>query len=86
MVPSAFAVGAGGEARAPMAIAVIGGLIVSTFLSLVFVPAFFALMDDIARLTWRGFRRVAGARDAPAESAGRVLRPSSRRDAEVPMA
>ncbi len=29
-----------------MAIAVIGGLLVSTMLSLVFVPAFFVLMDD----------------------------------------
>jgi len=50
MVPSALAIGAGGEARAPIAIAVMGGLIVSTVLSLVFVPAFFVVMDDVARL------------------------------------
>ena len=37
MAPSALAIGAGGEFRSPMAIAVIGGLIVSTFLSLLFV-------------------------------------------------
>jgi multidrug efflux pump subunit AcrB len=47
MVPSALGIGAGGEFRSPMAIAVIGGLIVSTFLSLLFVPAFFAVMDDL---------------------------------------
>ena len=37
MLPSAFAYGDGGEFRAPMAIAVIGGLLVSTVLSLLFV-------------------------------------------------
>ncbi len=49
MVPSALAFGAGGEARAPIAIAVIGGLVVSTLLSLVFVPAVFMIMDDLGR-------------------------------------
>jgi hypothetical protein len=39
-----------------MAIAVIAGLIVSTFLSLLFVPAFFAMMDDCEG----GMRRVFG--------------------------
>lgn len=53
MLPSALAFGAGGEFRSPMAIAVIGGLLVSTVLSLVFVPAVFSLMDDIGRLIWR---------------------------------
>ncbi len=41
MVPSAMAFGVGGEFRAPMAVAVIAGLIVSTLLSLVFVPPCF---------------------------------------------
>ena len=44
----ASAIGAGGEFRSPMAIAVIGGLMSSTLLSLVFVPAVFAVMDDVA--------------------------------------
>ncbi len=43
-----------------MAIAVIGGLISSTLLSLVFVPAVFAVMDDIANLGWRIFSRFVG--------------------------
>ena len=55
MAPSALALGAGGEFRSPMAIAVIGGLIASTFLSLLFVPAFFTIMDDVGRLSWRLF-------------------------------
>jgi multidrug efflux pump subunit AcrB len=53
MMPSALAFGAGGEFRSPMALAVIGGLIFSTVLSLVFVPAMFMLMDDIGALCWR---------------------------------
>lgn len=58
MLPSALAIGAGGEFRAPMAISIIGGLIVSTLLSLLFVPAFFAVMDDLGQMTLRLFRRV----------------------------
>ncbi|MDP3255931.1 efflux RND transporter permease subunit, partial [Bosea sp. (in: a-proteobacteria)] len=57
MLPSAYGVGDGGEFRAPMAIAVIGGLLVSTVLSLVFVPSFYAVMDDLSQLTGRVFGR-----------------------------
>ena len=63
MVPSAMALGIGGEFRSPMAVAVIGGLIVSTVLSLVFVPAIFVLMDDLSRLMKRLFGRFVGERD-----------------------
>ena len=65
MVPSALALGIGGEFRAPMAVAVIGGLIVSTLLSLVFVPAIFILMDDLSRLFGRLLGRFIGERDDP---------------------
>jgi hydrophobe/amphiphile efflux-1 (HAE1) family protein len=60
MLPSAYGVGDGGEFRAPMAIAVIGGLIVSTVLSLVFVPSFYVVMDDLGRLTGWIFGRFFG--------------------------
>jgi hypothetical protein len=53
-----------------MAVAVIGGLIVSTGLSLIFVPAFFLVMDDVSRLCARVFGRVRNPGDAapaPAE-------------------
>jgi hypothetical protein len=63
MLPSALAYGAGGEFRAPMAIAVIGGLLVSTLLSLVFVPAFFVLMDDASRFFSWAFGRLVGPSD-----------------------
>ncbi|MGY2051132.1 efflux RND transporter permease subunit [Methylobacterium sp. JK268] len=65
MVPSAMALGIGGEFRSPMAIAVISGLIVSTLLSLLFVPAIFVLMDDLSRLFGRLLGRFVGARDEP---------------------
>jgi Cu/Ag efflux pump CusA len=71
MVPSALAIGAGGEFRSPMAIAVIGGLIVSTLLSLLFVPAFFTIMDDFGRLMGRLFGRLVGKAEEP----GRAVRP-----------
>lgn len=67
MFPSALALGAGGEFRSPMAIAVIGGLLVSTFLSLLFVPAFFMVMDDIGRVFRWIFGRFVGPRDEPGE-------------------
>ncbi len=47
MLPIALGIGADAESRAPMAIAVIGGLLSSTALSLVFVPAVFVVMDDL---------------------------------------
>ena len=73
MTPSALAVGAGGEFRSPMALAVIGGLIFSTVLSLVFVPAMFMVMDDFGSLIWRlGKRLVVTHHDDadPATGAG----------------
>ncbi|WKW50382.1 efflux RND transporter permease subunit [Rhodomicrobium lacus] len=68
MFPSALAFGAGGEFRSPMAIAVIGGLLVSTLLSLLFVPAFFMVMDDASRLFLRLFGWLAGPRDEPGDA------------------
>ncbi len=54
MLPIAMSWGsADGSFRSPMAVAVIGGLITSTFLSLLVIPAVFTLVDDIpAALRW----------------------------------
>ena len=68
MFPIALGLGDGGGFRSPMAIAVIGGLSMSTLLSLVFVPAVFTVLDDFGRLVWRGFGAFVGDVDeAPAE-------------------
>jgi hypothetical protein len=68
MMPSALAFGAGGEFRSPMALAVIGGLVFSTVLSLVFVPAMFMMMDDLGSLIWR-YGRLLLASQAETEHA-----------------
>jgi hydrophobic/amphiphilic exporter-1 (mainly G- bacteria), HAE1 family len=47
MLPLAFAIGAGAELRAPMARAVIGGLITSTLLTLVVVPVVYTFLDGL---------------------------------------
>ncbi|WLS03053.1 efflux RND transporter permease subunit [Shinella oryzae] len=63
MLPSALGVGEGGAFRSPMAIAVIGGIIVSTVLSLVVVPSFFLIMDDLSRFLGWAFGRFVGKKD-----------------------
>jgi len=52
-----------------MAVAVISGLIVSTLLSLVFVPAVFLLMDGLGSVLGRLLGRLVGARDEAPEGA-----------------
>ena len=56
MLPIALGYGAGAELRAPMAVAIIGGLITSTLLSLIVVPVAYTLVDDLSKL---GSRRRA---------------------------
>jgi hypothetical protein len=51
------------EFRAPMAIAVIGGLLVSTLLSLIFVPSFFTIMEGLSGLAGRIFGRFIGPKE-----------------------
>jgi HAE1 family hydrophobic/amphiphilic exporter-1 len=47
MLPTALKIGEGSESRAPMAIAVIGGLITSTLLTLVVIPVVYTIVDDL---------------------------------------
>jgi multidrug efflux pump subunit AcrB len=70
MIPASLALGDGGEFRAPMAVAVVGGLLVSTFLSLIFVPSFYTIMDDAAIGTARLFRWLVkpNAKDDPEDT------------------
>ncbi len=59
-IPPALGLGPGSEIRAPMAIAVIGGLILSTVLSLVVVPAFYVTTDRMGPRfkLWRASRKA----------------------------
>ncbi len=60
MLPTALGKGLGSEFRAPMAIAVIGGVITSTLLTLWVVPVVFVQVEKV-----RGFFRRGGGRDEP---------------------
>ena len=46
-VPPALALGPGAETRIPMGVSIIGGVLVSTFLTLYVVPAFYLVCDKI---------------------------------------
>ena len=58
MLPTAISNGEGSEFRAPMAISVIGGVVSSTLLSLVVVPAFYLAIEGGKARLGRVFRRV----------------------------
>ena len=74
MLPSALGVGEGGAFRAPMATAVIGGIIVSTVLSLVVVPSFYLIMDDLSRGLGKLFSGMVGKKEVePVEPAAHEL-------------
>ena len=60
MLPTAIGLGAEVEFRAPMAIAVIGGLITSTLLSLLYIPVVFILMDGLTVRSGKLMRRIFG--------------------------
>jgi hydrophobic/amphiphilic exporter-1 (mainly G- bacteria), HAE1 family len=84
MLPVALALGEGGEMRSPMAVAVIGGLITSTALTLVVVPVVYTIMDRFSSsgpVRWLG-RKVTGvarAGSAPDDGNGRHARGEPRR-------
>lgn len=54
MLPTALALSEGSETRSPMAIAVIGGLALSTLLTLIVIPVTFTLVDDV----WKAAKRM----------------------------
>ncbi len=57
-LPPALAIGPGAELQRPMAMALVGGMIVSTLMTLFVVPAAYSLLDDA--LGWNGARRRRG--------------------------
>jgi CzcA family heavy metal efflux pump len=62
LLPMAFALGVGTEANQPLAIAVIGGLLVSTFFTLVLIPTLYVIFEE-------RFPRAIGPEDGPLASA-----------------
>ena len=75
MLPLAFAIGAGAEMRAPMARAVIGGLITSTLLTLIVVPVVYTYLDGlrpqvVSEWARRTFRRRSASKKLPTVPGG----------------
>jgi multidrug efflux pump subunit AcrB len=74
MMPIAIGLGAADPSfRSPMAVAVIGGLITSTFLSLLVIPVVFTFVDDAAQLMSRLFNK----RKAPGKKEKSLIAPKS---------
>ncbi|HWT72992.1 MAG TPA: efflux RND transporter permease subunit [Oxalicibacterium sp.] len=67
MLPLALGLGADPSFRSPMAITVIGGLITSTLLSLLVVPAVFTYIDDLEHWIGRNVRKLRGHHHPHAE-------------------
>ena len=64
LLPMALGIGRGADLRAPLAIAVIGGLILATLLTLIVVPVVYAVVESVRE-------RMGGA--APVDPAGDTL-------------
>jgi HAE1 family hydrophobic/amphiphilic exporter-1 len=69
MLPTAFALEKGAEFRQPMAVAVIGGLITSTLLSLVLVPVVYRFVDDFENWIRPKLGRLITPREPPLQPA-----------------
>jgi len=74
MLPLALGVGEGAQQRAPMAHAVIGGLISSTLLTLVVVPVALLYLDRVSAWTKQRFARSA---DQHVQNAGGAVAPAA---------
>ncbi|HDT14217.1 MAG TPA: efflux RND transporter permease subunit, partial [Candidatus Aminicenantes bacterium] len=66
-LPPALGLGSGAEIRMPMAIAVIGGLLLSTLLSLIVIPAFYVVSDRLV-----GKKKKAEVPESPVSSGARA--------------
>lgn len=80
LLPVAIGVGEAAEMRAPMATCVIGGLVVSTLLTLVVIPVVYTIFDDLQGLLSRAWQNLRAARvplrpaplpDPPSSAKGR---------------
>ena len=78
MLPTAMALEKGAEFRQPMAVAVIGGLITSTLLSLVLVPVVYEFVDDFEQWLKPRLARIVTPREAPNAEASKSDTPDER--------
>ncbi|MBN4055635.1 efflux RND transporter permease subunit [bacterium AH-315-K03] len=74
MLPTALGIGTDSSFRGPMAIVVIGGLITSTFLSLLVIPVVFTYIDDLLQLIKRQIK--TGVSEAANPKPGELTKPN----------
>ena len=67
MLPTALSLGRGGEFRAPVATSIVGGLILSTMLTLLVIPCVYTYFDDLSRFVSRRIFRRRLEPEKPAE-------------------
>jgi len=72
MLPLALKLEEGGESRAPMAVVIIGGVISSTLLTLVLVPAVYTILDDAKEAVLKARRRLTRKAPAPTPAPARA--------------
>ena len=61
ILPIAIGFGAGAESRRPMGVAVVGGMLTSTFLTLFVIPVFYTLFSDLGAKFRR--KRIEASRE-----------------------
>jgi hypothetical protein len=85
MLPVAFGLGDGAEARAPLGAVLVGGMVTSTFLSLLYVPVAYTYFDSLGSLIQRlprsgwhqpGWRRAIATRVDRVQPADGYTEPS----------
>ena len=67
ILPIAIGFGAGAESRRPMGIAVVGGMLSSTFLTLLVIPVLYTIFADAGRFFTRRRERLATPQSVPRE-------------------
>jgi hydrophobe/amphiphile efflux-1 (HAE1) family protein len=87
MTPLALAIGDGAELMQPLALAVIGGLLVSMFLTLLIVPCIYVIVDDIkgTLLGWlTGTQRATDPAEEGKRAPADEIREPGRRPGHLP--
>ncbi len=65
LIPIAIGVGEGAEVQQPMAVVVVGGLLFATILTLLILPAFYSVFDDLAQFLTGIARRILHGEETP---------------------
>jgi HAE1 family hydrophobic/amphiphilic exporter-1 len=71
MIPVAMGRGEGSQFRAPLGVAVMGGVIASTLLTLLVIPTYYEILADLREWLFGFFRKEGGETPAPDHGHGK---------------